>query len=76
MPVAREAPGHDREKGPFALRRGVRPDWEPPGPPRESKIQPAMPETSTERTIPRGTLSAAPMVSSAAWAEASKPVIV
>src|SRR4029078_6294850 len=38
--------------------------------------QPNSPETQTDRTIPRGTLRAAPAVSSATWAEASKPVIV
>ena len=41
-----------------------------------SRTQPATPETRTERTMPRGTLAEAPTVSSAAWAEASKPVIV
>src|SRR5436190_5547731 len=41
-----------------------------------SMIQPAIPERSTERTMPRGTLIAAPIVSSEMWAEASKPVIV
>jgi len=38
--------------------------------------QPNNPETSTERTMPRGTLVLAPMVSSAVCAEASKPVSV
>ena len=37
---------------------------------------PARPETATACTIPRGTVTAAPTVSSAALAEASKPVIV
>src|SRR4051794_873974 len=41
-----------------------------------SITQPATPDTSTERTMPRGTLWAAPTVSSEAWAEASKPVTV
>src|SRR5688500_11817426 len=36
---------------------------------------PATPDTSTDRTIPRGTAAAAFTVSSAAWAEASNPVI-
>src|SRR5262245_12079095 len=40
------------------------------------RIQPATPETITERTMPRGTFAEAPRVSSEAWAEASKPVIV
>ena len=41
-----------------------------------SKIQPATPDTRTDRTMPQGTLLVAPMVSSAACADASKPVIV
>ena len=41
-----------------------------------SRTQPATPETRTERTMPRGTLAEAATVSSEAWAEASKPVIV
>ena len=41
-----------------------------------SITQPNTPETSTERTMPRGTLCAAPTVSSAVCAEASKPVMV
>ncbi len=42
----------------------------------DSIAHPASPETSTDRTIPRGTLAEAPTVSSAACAEASNPVIV
>jgi hypothetical protein len=42
----------------------------------ESITQPNIPDTSTDRTIPRGTCCAAPTVSSAVWAEASKPVTV
>ena len=42
----------------------------------ESITHPASPDTHTDRTIPRGTASAAPTVSSAAWAEASNPVMV
>ena len=41
-----------------------------------SMIQPKMPETSTERTIPFGTLWLAWIVSSEACAEASNPVMV
>ena len=43
---------------------------------RREKAQPAIPEIKTDRTIPRGTISLAPTVSSEAWAEASNPVIV
>src|SRR5262249_21084149 len=42
----------------------------------QSITHPNTPETSTDRTIPRGTFSAALTVSSEVWAEASKPVIV
>jgi hypothetical protein len=42
----------------------------------ESITQPASAETMTARTIALGTSIAAPTVSSAAWAEASNPVIV
>jgi hypothetical protein len=42
----------------------------------DNMTQPKMPETSTERTMPRGTWTAAPMVSSAVCADASKPVTV
>ena len=38
--------------------------------------QPKPPESSTDRTMPRGTLCAASRVSSAACAEASYPVMV
>lgn len=41
-----------------------------------SMAQPNTPETSTLCTISRGALRAAEIVSSAVWAEASKPVIV
>ncbi len=41
-----------------------------------SIAQPHSPETSTLRTMPRGTLTEAPMVSSAVCAEASNPVMV
>ena len=41
-----------------------------------SITQPASAETTTARMIARGTSWAAPTVSSAAWAEASNPVIV
>src|SRR5262245_4604783 len=42
----------------------------------DSITHPNTPDTSTERTIPRGTFSLARTVSSEAWAEASNPVIV
>jgi len=41
-----------------------------------SITQPAAPETATACTIPRGTRTAAFTVSSAVFADASKPVIV
>src|SRR5262245_35138414 len=41
-----------------------------------SITHPNTPDTSTDRTMPRGTFTAAPTVSSDAWAEASKPVMV
>src|SRR5262249_54322048 len=41
-----------------------------------SITQPKTPETRTDRTMPRGTLAAAPTVSSAVCADASKPVSV
>ena len=37
---------------------------------------PSTPDRTTDRNIPRGTLCAACTVSSAVWAEASKPVTV
>src|SRR4029079_9234349 len=41
-----------------------------------SMAMPKTPDTATERTIPRGTATAAWTVSSDTWADASNPVIV